>query len=204
MSADFRARVESAVERLEKQSSAELVVAVCGQSTVYEGARHKVAALAAFAFLLVLLFHPREFNVRGMPAAEVTIYLLAWWLCGKSPHLQRWLSRRREREAQVCARAALSFHEHRIASTRSRKGVLLFVSLLERRAYLMADTGLALDALGEPWQRAVEHVQQSLARGCDVELFLTALDALGACLAAAYPLSPVRANELQNASWSEE
>lgn len=202
-SAAFRERVRAAVERWEGRSSAELVVVVCGQSAVYDGARHAAGALGAFAFLLVLLFHPREFSIAGWPSAELAVYALCYWLAGRAPHLQRWLSRGAQREAQVRARAALSFHEQRVAATRSRKGVLLFVSLLERRAEVLADTGVAVGALGEPYARALEGLQESLARGCDVERFLEALDALGSAVAAKYPPGPRRANELDDALRSE-
>jgi len=66
------------------------------------------------------------------------------------PGFQRvFLSPRRAAE-MVAEQAVQEFHRHALFETEARTGVLLFVSLLERRAVVLADRGI--DAAVEPGQ----------------------------------------------------
>jgi putative membrane protein len=83
-----------------------------------------------------------------------------------------------------------------VGRTRDRNGVLVFVSLFERRVGVVADVGIDPRAMGAAWTDAVGALEASLAAGADTERFLAALAALGPPLAAAMPHRDDDVNEL--------
>jgi putative membrane protein len=192
----FRERVGAAVARVELQTGAEVVVCVRPRCATYEGARHLAGALFSFMALLVLLFHPIEFSVKAMPSAVALLYVLGYWVAGRSPRMLRWFTPRRVREGQVSLAARAAFLELGVTETRRRVGVLVFVSLLERRVELLGDRGLPPDLLGEPWAQAAEALRATLARGPQPDAFLAGVEALGPVLARAAPRHEDDENEL--------
>jgi putative membrane protein len=200
----FRSKVEGCVQGCERATRAELVVAIRGRSATHEGATHWTGAALALLLLLVLLFHPREFSTLGMPAALATVYLLGVFLARRSPHVQRWLTPSATLTSATRAHAAMSFIEQGVSKTRERTGVLVFVSLLERRVCVLTDVGLSADVLGAPWTQSLAGLSRSVEEQCDPEAFLAALQGLGEALAQAYPSDATDRDELSNAPRVEE
>lgn len=199
VTSEFRSQVERCVRECERATRAELVVTIRGRSATHEGATHWTGAALALLLLLVLLFHPREFSTLGMPAALATVYLLGLFLARRSPHLQRWLTPSATLTAATQAQAAVSFIEQGVSKTRERTGVLVFVSLLERRVCVLTDVGLAADVLGAPWTQRLEGLSRAVQDQRDPAAFLTALEGLGEALATAYPSDETDGDELSNA-----
>jgi len=83
-----------------------------------------------------------------------------------------------EKEAEVARSAAFVFAQQRVASTRAEGGLLIYLSLYERRAVVLADEGV-MEAVGQQFvddlrDRAVAGLRSKTAAGGMVEAVKTA------------------------------
>jgi putative membrane protein len=71
----------------------------------------------------------------------------------------------------------------RISHTRERTGVLIFVSLAERYARIIADEGIASKVDQREWQAAIDALTRQMRDGHMTDGFLAAIAACGEVLA---------------------
>jgi putative membrane protein len=101
---------------------------------------------------------------------------------------------------EVRRRAAEIFRSKNLEATRGRTGVLIFVSLAERMAEIVADEGIAGHVEPGVWDRAMAALAQGLKRGEPGAGFAAAVGLCGDVLAAHFPADPVdNPNELPDA-----
>src|SRR5947209_2862824 len=143
-----REAIRAAVREAESRTSGEIVPYVVDRSDEYASAAWKGAALGALLAPMVALAIDRWTNVWGIP--------LAYWIALPAPAggavaylatvllppVRRWLTGAHGLEARVRGRAAAAFLEQEVFRTADRTGILLFVSLFERRVALLADSGI--------------------------------------------------------------
>ena len=91
--------------------------------------------------------------------------------------------------------AAAMFYEAGIANTQAEMGVLIYLSLMERRLELLADRGVLAGAPPLLWNECVFDLQQA-GRRPHPETFLKALRAFGSMLAKNIPATGENPNEL--------
>ena len=119
--------------------------------------------------------------------------------------MRRLLLRPDAIESQVGERALRCFAEQGLTRTRGRTGILIFVSLLERRVVVLADEGIdrALDP-DESWQAVVDLAVAGLRSGAAAEGIEAAVRRCGAILARHLPPPAPNPDELPNALVLEE
>jgi putative membrane protein len=190
-----RARAARAVRSIEAESSAEIVVTVKRASGDYRDADVVVGAAVAWLALLLLLFLPQDFDVRLMPLDVALGFLLGYVMSTRSDVLRRLATRatRLQRLVDVAARAA--FVELGIHRTRGRTGILVYVSMLERRVVLVADRALHDEGLTSALDEAQGALNGALAR-LDFTALIEGLEALGPRLAPTLPRADDDENEL--------
>jgi putative membrane protein len=106
------------------------------------------------------------------------------------PPVRRALTPRSVKRHQVRRRAAEQFAAKGLHLTRERTGLLIFVSLGERMAELIADDGIADHVDAHVWDRAMAVLADGMKRG-DVEAgFATAVGLCGDVLAEKFPAKP--------------
>ncbi|HKQ99171.1 MAG TPA: hypothetical protein VJT09_00780, partial [Pyrinomonadaceae bacterium] len=130
------------VREIEAQTDAEIVIAVRARSGNYRHADYLCGALLAFLGLLFLLFSPFDFRHYFVAIDVVLLFALGSYLCSRSSALRRLLSSKEYRAEAVRTGAAAMFYEAGIANTDAEMGVLIYLSLLERRLEMIADRGV--------------------------------------------------------------
>ena len=83
------------------------------------------------------------------------------YLLALLPPVRRWLAGEATLDARARRRAAVAFLDQEVFRTRHRTGILLFVSLFERRVVLLADSGIHQKVEEGAW----EAITRRLARG---------------------------------------
>lgn len=155
------AALSEAVREIEARSCAEVVVEIRSRSGSYAQAEGRFAALAAFIALLFLLFSPWPFAAFWVAIDVAVVYAAGTFIARRSDSIRRRMTRVAERNAQVRSIAAAAFHDRGIANTSGETGVLVYLSLLERRLEVLADRGVLLAVPALPWNRLLER-----AEGC--------------------------------------
>ena len=191
-----KAAVKGAIERVERQTSAELVVTVRHQAALsYTAADLGFGAVVALLTLTAVLFVDREFDTRWIPVDVLAVFLLATLFCRTTQTVRRLLVPASRREAEAKRAAGDAFHELGVGRTRGRNGILVLVALFERKVALVADVGVDRALLVE----AMTKINAAVDRlNPDRDAFVAALETIGAALAEAMPCGPDDVNELSD------
>ena len=90
------------------------------------------------------------------------------------------------------------FLAHGLHTTEARTGVLVFVSLAERYAEIVADAGIAAKVEQRVWNETIARLLAETRAGRLADGLVGAIERAGAVLAAHFPPRPATANELPN------
>jgi putative membrane protein len=138
----FSDAIEHAVRQAEKGTTAELVVVVAARSGSYLDVALAIGAAVSMLVFAGALFAPAVFHPVAVALEVPLAFALAAWLSHRTPGLLRRLTPVRRMTEQVERAASARFLEEAVHGTRSRTGLLVYLSLLEERAVLIADLGL--------------------------------------------------------------
>lgn len=187
-SEDDMARVRDAVAAAERKTSGEIVPYVVEAADDYPEAAWRGAALGALvAALLVAVAHfiggfwgGAYFLWTALPAlVGATLGFLA---VGLVAPLRRALVHHETRERRVELRAAAAFVEQEVFATRERTGILLFVSLFERRVLVMADAGIHRKVEAGAWEKVAQDLAAGIRAGRAGDSLVTAVGRCGEIL----------------------
>ncbi len=193
-----RAALTDCIREIEKRTDAELVLVVRARSGSYAAADFLFGALLAFAGLNFLLFSPFNFHQYWVPVDIALLFILGAYISARSNAVRRWLTRRTARNKSVRSGAAAMFYEAGIANTKAEMGMLVYLSLLERRLELIADRGILKGVPALEWNQVVFELHQA-GKQPHPETLSAGLDKLGVLLAQHIPASAENPNELPDA-----
>lgn len=150
--------VGEAIMRAEKNTSGEIVAALTPASHTYSFWELFFAlTCAALAFVLFMAFFPElssfaalffwgSLPERFMPllAGALIFLITALLFCfANIPAIDRLIVPAAYRNAAVFRRAMRFFAESGIYDTREHSGILIFISLLEKKVFIIADRGIS-------------------------------------------------------------
>ncbi|HKB67915.1 MAG TPA: hypothetical protein VKC61_18800 [Pyrinomonadaceae bacterium] len=193
-----RAALTDCVKKIESTTDAELVLVVRARSGSYRHADYLFGALLAFAGLLFLLFSPFDFHQYWVAIDVALLFVIGSVITSRSNSLRRLLTTNKFRSAAVRNGAAAMFYEAGIANTNAEMGVLIYLSVLERRLELIADRGILKGVSALEWNQQVFELHQA-GRKADAQNLQTSLENLGALLAKHLPATGENPNELPDA-----
>jgi putative membrane protein len=196
ISADDRERISAAVHAAEAKTSGGIVCVLAQTSTGATALPVLIAAGIALAlpWLLVATTAMPVFRILSLQiAAFIGVTAL---LC--LPRVRALLIPRAARRA-IAHRAALEqFVVRGIAHTKDRTGILIFVSLAERYARIIADDGIAARVPQADWQGAIDVLVSHMRDGRIAEGYIAAIEVCGKVLATHFPRDSVNRDELRN------
>ncbi len=159
---ESKTALSEAVRAVESRCSAELVVAVRARTGSYLHAGLISGVLAGVAALAVQLFSPWIFEPVWLLIDPLVIGGLAGLAASRSALVGRAFTPWRVRRERVETAARSTFVERRVHGTTGRTGILLYVSVREREAALVADLGVDPLAATDGWRRAVEEIERAV------------------------------------------
>jgi len=183
------------VKKIETTTDAELVLVVRSRSGSYRHADYLFGALLGFAGLLFLLFSPFDFHQYWVAIDVALLFLLGSFLTSRSNTLRRLLAGEKFRNEAVRTCAAAMFYEAGIANTNAEMGLLIYVSILERRLELIADRGVLKGVKALEWNQILFELRQA-GRKPEPQTLMAGLENLGALLAKHLPATGGNPNEL--------
>ena len=184
-----RARVREAVEKSEAGLAAEIVPCVFAQSSSYPETLWAGAA-SAVALACGALFMADVYRPLWLPLSTLILFVPAAGLLGAA--VGRWcapvkrllLGPHRMDEA-VARRAKEVFFDHRISRTKSRDGILIFASVLERKVVILADEGVRKKIKSARWEPAISAMTAAAGDGRIADGLVAAIEKAAAALRAA-------------------
>lgn len=198
---DGALRVERAVAAAERLTRAELVPVLARRSAAM---RH-APVMAALILLLALQVGGWSLGRTVLPWGHgawlvldaLAAGLLGWGL-GRRPWLQRWLTPEADRREAVERAALNAFHAFGLDGTAGRHGVLLYVSLAEHQAVVLADKAVAAKVPAATWNRTCDLLLAGAAQGDLAGGYERALAECTAILKKPFPAKRKNPNELKD------
>jgi putative membrane protein len=114
------------------------------------------------------------------------------------PRVRVRLMPRRAQRAMAHRNAMEQFAQRGVSRTADRTGILIFVSLAERYARIIADEGIAARVPQAHWQGAIDALVAHMRDGRIADGFVIAIERCGEQLAAHFPRGTADRNELAN------
>src|SRR5438874_6646222 len=187
--------IAAAVRDIEKATDAEVVIVVRGRSGSYRHADYLFGGLLAFAGLLFVLFSPFDFHTYWVPFDVALLFVAGVFVSSRSDTIRRLLTTNNFRTKAVRAGAAAMFYEAGIANTHAENGLLIYLSLLERKMEVIADRGILKAVPPLKWNHSVFELKE-VAQKCEPRDLIEALRNLGSILAEHLPATGENPNEL--------
>lgn len=196
------ARITAAIKLAETKTDGEIFAVAARQSDGYGYVATAFAATWSLVFGLVcgvvLSWQNLVFDPLWVPLAQAIAFAGLMLCLAVFPTFRMALVPRTVARKRASNNAVRQFLAHNIHTTQQRSGVLLFVSLAERHAEVVADDGI--DALVDQseWDAMVAMLTNGAQRGDLAGGFVAAIEASGALLAAHFPATPGEKNELDD------
>lgn len=213
LSEQDRIRVGEAVARAEAASDGEIVTVVSAFSDSYHDAVLHWALLVAFLALCGvaaapgfftglldritggwLIWTPREI-MTVLLAVVLATFLVARWILGLKA-IRFALVPASTKVRRVRRRAIMLFRLATENRTRAKTGVLLYLSLAEHRAEIVADAAINAKVTPETWGEAMAALLSAVRDGRPGDGMVASIEKIGQVLATHFPRSPDDSNEL--------
>ena len=131
----------------------------------------------------------------GYTVLPIALFILTYALT-LVPPVSRFLTPRRIRRQHVHRSALEQFRARGLRRTARRTGVLIFVSLSDRQAEVIADEGIYTRVPPEAWADAVAAIVAGIKRNEIATGLIEAVERVGTLLATHFPPSAENPNEL--------
>ena len=199
-----RAMIAAAVEASEKKTSGEIVPMVVSASYAYPmaDAIGSVALALPGAFLLTPLvggcFWMGTWNLWVFLGVFTLLLLAGQAIVRRSLMIKRFFIANREIDVEVEEAAITSFFKKGLYRTREETGVLIFISLFERRVWVLADRGINRKVAPGQWDEIVALIVQGIKQKRAPEAICAAVEKVGNLLADHFPAREDDRDELTN------
>lgn len=206
--------VTNAVAAAEGQSSGEIVTVVTGRSDGYSDVALAWAAVVAFTAIAFLAFFPdfylglvdrvtgnwnTEWTPRGIFSLALAVGILkfaAVWLIQLWKPLKFLLIPGPIKSARVRARAVEIFKASAESRTHGHTGILIYLSMDEHRAEIVADAAIVDKVEPEVWGEAMAAMLAEIKQSHVGAGMAAAVERVGAVLAEHFPRAAGDRNEL--------
>jgi putative membrane protein len=188
-------KIAGAIREIEKQTNAEMVVVVRGRSGNYLHADYLFGAIVALIGLVFVLFSPIEFHTYWIPLDVIVLFIAGAWVSSRGNWLRRTFTTKKFRASAARIGASAMFYEAGIANTSAENGMLIYLSLLERRLEVIADRGILKAVPPLLWNQCVFELHQ-VGKDATPQEFIEGLRMTGKLLAEHLPATGENPNEL--------
>jgi putative membrane protein len=135
-------------------------------------------------------------TVFGVAVLVSALKVAGMWLILQWRPLRLWLTPSPTRHRRVRARAVNAFKIGAERRTHGRTGILIYLSLAERRAEIVADEAIASKVAPEAWGDAMAAMLAELKQDHLADGLIAAVTQVGAVLAEHFPRAEDDQNEL--------
>jgi putative membrane protein len=185
VSDDDRKRIADAITEAERTTSGEIVAMIAPESGTYLHAPFLWAALVALAVPWPFVFWT-WWPIQHIYLVQLAVFALLTAILMARP-LRLALVSRKTKHARAHRRAVEQFLAQNLHSTIGHTGVLIFVSVAERFAEILADTAIHAKVPESIWQTIVTDLTDHIGKGQAGDGFVRAIAAVGEHLARHFP-----------------
>lgn len=191
-----REEIRRAVEAAESLTSGEIVALVVPESDRYREAEVLGGVLLSSLLALVVGVILHYVTVWFFVPAVFLLYFPCRLLFCKVPWLKRSLLTVPQLESAVREHCVHSFYEKGLHRTRHETGVLIFISVLERKVWIIGDRGINEKIAPETWQKLARELSAGIRENRACAALVSVIGKCGVILAEHFPQTADDLNEL--------
>jgi putative membrane protein len=197
-------KVTETVQSAEKLTSGEIVPMIVSESHSYP-----VATIVGGVFfsLPTALLSARLFGgMLWLGTDNMWLFLIffsfyygfAYLAVKRFPLLKRWFLSPVRADLAVREAAAAEFFCEALHNTKDANGILLYVSVFERRVWVLGDHGIDEKIDPQTWQEIVDLVSQGIKQGSPCRALCDGIERIGSILKDYFPIEADDKDELHN------
>lgn len=190
--------IEAAVKAAETRTSGEIVPMVVDASYEYPRAELIGGGTLALATGLLASWAVGGESIWWFLPVFIVSFFVFQQLIRNLPDLKRKLIHPGEFDVEVREKALVSFVEQGLHETRDKTGVLILISLFERRVQVLADSGINAKVPENTWDEIVEMIVSGLKSNDACGAVCKAVTRCGELLQEHFPIKDDDTNELPN------
>ncbi len=191
-------KIETAVKAAEMKTSGEIVPMVVNSSYDYPRAELIGGGSLALATGLLVSWGFGGESIWWFLPVFIVGFFIFQQLIHNIPELKRWLIHPEELTEEVKEKALVSFLEQGLHETRDRTGILILISLLERRVQVLADSGINAKVPENTWKEVTDIITAGLKSEDACAAICQAIDLCGELLQEHFPRKDDDTDELPN------
>ncbi len=194
-----RDKIEACIREAETLTRGEIVVMVVPMSYSYPMADLLGASAISFPVAVALTPELGDFLWAGPWLALLIPLFLVFHQTVKRVHrLKRWFISGKEMEDEVREAAQIQFFRKGLYRTREETGVLIYVSVFERRVWVLGDRGINAVIPEGHWKDVVAMIIQAIKDRRPGEGICQAIGDVSRILQEKFPIRHNDQNELKN------
>ncbi len=199
-----RAAIREAVHKAELKTSGEVVPMVVGESHPYPLAVVRGATLVALCASLIVtpwlaeMFWLGPSNLWIFLGVFAPIYIIVHLCLSVCHWCRRLFLFDDEMDREVRNSAFSAFFTEELYKTKKSNGILIYISLLERRAWILADSGINERIPQKKWDEAVVLLTQGIREKNQCKALCDVIAMVGGILAEEFPIQDGDINELHD------
>lgn len=193
-----RERVRAAVAEAEGSTSGEIATMVVDASDSYREAEILGAVLLSGLLAVVASVAIHHVTIWSYIPLVILLYFPCWYLFRFVPRLKLPFAGRRRVTEAVRERAVRAFYEQGLYRTRQETGILVFISLLEHKVWILGDRGINERIDPRFWQNLAVQLTRGLREGRACEALCSVVSGCGAELSRHFPRRADDLNELRD------
>ena len=197
-------RITEAVQKAEKQTSGEIVPMVVSASHNYPVASAIGSVFISLPLSLLLTSVTGAFlwlgpqNMWLLLMYWTLLFLPFFYLVDNTTFLKRLFLLENQVAEEVEEGAITSFYSERLYRTRDENGILLFVSILEKKVWILGDRGINEKIDQEQWQDIIDELSAGIRANNQCDALCHAVDQVGKVLLEHFPIRDDDKDELHN------
>ncbi len=193
-----QAKIEAAVKAAEAKTSGEIVPMLVDASYEYPRAELIGGGTLALAVASLVSWLFGGESIWWFLPVFIGAFFLFQQLIRQLPGVRRLLIHPDEMSAEVEEKALVAFLENGLHQTRDRTGILILISLFERRVHVLADSGINARVPEKTWDEVVATITSGLKKGDACAALCESIEKCGDLLEENFPVKKDDTNELPN------
>lgn len=191
-------RISKAIEAVELSTSGEAAVMVVDESDSYGEALTLSAVFMSGLAALIVSVATHHVTIWSYLPMVLLGFFPARFLIVKFPRLKLPFIRGKRLTEAVRERAVRAFFEKELYRTRDATGILIFVSLLEHKVWILGDRGIDEKIPPGFWNNLAVELAAGIREGHPCETLCSTIARCGEELKKHFPRKPDDKNELTN------
>jgi putative membrane protein len=189
-------RIRESVRAVEKGTSGEIATMVVDQSDGYLEAEVLGGILLSGLVALVISIAIQHVTIWTFVPIVCALYFPARLLFIRFPRLKIPFVNKKRMMHAVRERALRAFYERGLYRTRDENGILIFISILERKVWILGDRGVDLKVPPENWQAHADQISVGIREGRPCDALCKVIENCGRVLVEHFPRKGDDSNEL--------